>query len=151
MAEATIVFTDSVGTATLRNAKPAPGWRFANWVPIGRPIGESANRQSDLALSMFKLVDSFGASFELRGIPVKAATGVRLVDVADRLIYHLLNGGTCAVTTGDVDSSTYATCGLMPGTSPSLTMTDSRLLEYTLALALINLAGSPARMVCHYV
>jgi hypothetical protein len=146
----TITFTDAIGAATLKNAKPVPGDRFANWVTMSKPIGDSANRQSDLALSMFRLTDSYGATFELTQIPVAAASGVRLVDVADRLIYWLLSGGSCAVNTGDVDGNAYASCGLMPGTTPALTMSDKRNLEYTLSLALVNLAGSPVRMVCHY-
>ena len=80
-----------------------------------------------------------------------AVSNVSMVDVADRLIYHLLNGGTCAVNTNDAATSAYATCGLKPGTTPSLELTDRRALEYTLSLQLVNLAGSPARMSCYYV
>jgi hypothetical protein len=75
----------------------------------------------------------------------------RNVDFADRLVAHLLGGGTCAVTTDDKDDSTYATCALMPGTEPSLTLADPRLMEYTLSLQLINVAASPVQMVCRYV
>lgn len=146
----TITFTDSIGAATLSNGKPTPGDRFGNWVPQSKPIGDSVNRMSDLALMMFKTADSYGATFELSQIPVATSGGNRLVDIAARLVYHLQNGGTCAVNTGDVEANSYATCGLMPGTTPSLTLSDRQSLEYTLSLALINLAGSPVAMVCHY-
>lgn len=77
-----------------------------------------------------------------------AGTTERQVDNADRLVEWLLSGGTCQVDTGDYDGNSYATCSLMPGMSPSLVLTDKKLLEYTLSLPLINLAG--ARMRCHY-
>lgn len=146
----TITFTDTVGAATLKNGKPSPADRFANWVPLSRDVGDSAPRMSDGAVSMFVYRTDYGCSFELRSIPVAAVSGVRLVEVADRLIKHLLRGGTCAVNTGDSASSSYATCGLMPGTTPSLVQSDAAHLEYTLSLSLINLAGSPVAMVCRY-
>lgn len=146
-----ITFTDGIGAATLTNGKPTPGDRFGNWVPSTMPIGESAVRQSDGATTMFVFRTDYGASFELSQIPVATTGGVRLVDIADRLIAWLLSGGTCAVNTGDVGSSAYATCGLKPGTTPTLTFSDRKNLEYTLTLSLINLAGSPVAMLCHYL
>jgi hypothetical protein len=147
----TIVFTDYIGAATLSNGKTAPGDRFGNWVPITRPYGESAARQSDGAITMFLFRADYGASFELSQIPVLTTGGVRLVDIADRLIAWLLLGGTCAVNTGDVGAASYPTCGLLPGTTPTLTMSDRKNLEYTLSLSLLNVAGSPVPMVCHYL
>lgn len=147
---AQISFTDAIGAAVLHNRRPAPAGRFANWTPSSAPVGPTATRQSDGALHVFRFRDDFGASFELRGIPIERVAGVSMVDVADRLIYHLRNGGTCQVETGDVLGSTYATCGLAPGSSPSLALADPRVLEYTLALSLINRAAVPVRMVCYY-
>lgn len=146
----TITFTDTVGAATLKNGKTSPADRFANWVPMSRDVGDSAPRMSDGAITMFVYRTDYGASFELRNIPIAAVGGVRLVEVADRLIRHLLRGGQCAVNTGDSASSAYATCGLMPGTTPSLSQSNPKLLEYSLSLSLINLAGSPVAMVCRY-
>lgn len=145
-----IVFTDAIGAATLTNGKPSPGDRLSNFVPDPQPIGDSVNRASDLALMMFKTADQYGCSFDLTQIPVATTGGLRLVEIAARLVYHLLNGGTCAVNTGDVSSSSYATCGLMPGTKPTLRLSDKTNLEYTLSLSLINLAASPVMMVCRY-
>lgn len=147
---ASLVFNDGA-SATLTNNRPGPAGRFASWTPITKPVGESANRLSDGALAMFAFRTDYGASFQLVGIPVATAAGVRLVDVAVRLVAHLLSGGTVTVDTGDVESNSYATCGLMPGTTPRLTFSDKRNLEYTLDLSLINLAGSPGPMLCHYV
>lgn len=146
----TITFTDGIGAATLSNAKPVPGDRLTGWVTHTKPVGDSTNRQSDGALTMFVYRTAFGCSFSLTQIPVATASGVRLADVADRLIAWLLQGGTCTVNTGDVEGNSYATCGLMPNTTPTLTLSDTKNLEYTLSLSLINLAGSPVRMVCHY-
>lgn len=147
----TITFVDSIGAATLKNGKTSPADRFANWTPITTPIGDTAFRLSDQALTRFRTSTSYSASFELRYIPIAAVAGVRLVEVADRLRAHLLNGGTCAVNTGDAESSSYATCGLMPGSAPMLAQASAGPLEYTLSLALINLAASPVQMVCRYV
>jgi hypothetical protein len=146
----TITFTDTVGAATLKNGKAAPADRFANWVPMSRPVGDAAYRLSDGAMTRVLLRTDYGASFELRGIPIATVGGIRLVEIADRLVLHLLKGGTCAVNTGDASSSAYATCGLMPGSTPSLTQSRPDLLEYALSLSLINLAGSPVAMVCRY-
>jgi hypothetical protein len=146
----TITFTDGVGAATLTNGKPTPGDRFTGWVTNSRPIGDSAHRQSDGALSMFRFRTDYGASFTLTQIPVATNGGVRLVDIAARLVFHLQNGGSCSVNTGDPEVNAYATCGLAPGSTPTLTLSDRVNLEYTLSLSLINLAGSPVAMVCHY-
>lgn len=148
---ASITFTDAIGAATLTNGKPSPADRFSAWVPVSKPIGESARRQSDGAMSMFVFRTDHGATFQLERIPVATHGGVRPIDVAARLVAWLLAGGTCAVNTGDVDATSYATCGLMPESAPALTMTDRRTLEYSLSLSLINLAGSPVPMACHYV
>jgi hypothetical protein len=145
-----ITFTDGIGAATLTNGKPSPGDRFSGWTPTTKPIGDSASRQSDGLTAMFKFRDDYGASFALVHIPVVLTGGVRLTDIADRLVAWLMAGGTCAVNTGDAESNSYATCGLMPGTTPTLTLSDRVNLEYTLSLSLINVAVSPVRMVCHY-
>lgn len=79
-----------------------------------------------------------------------ARSNVSLVEIADRLKYHLLNGGTCSVYTNDAAASSYATCGLKPGAVPQLTLADRRTMEYTLSLQLINLAGSPSRFLAAY-
>lgn len=72
------------------------------------------------------------------------------LEIADRLRYHLLNGGQCAVWTNDIAGSGYTTCGLKPGTDPQITLIDRRTMEFALTLQLINVAGSPARMLAHY-
>lgn len=143
----TIAFTDGIGAATLKNAKPTPADRFASWTLLTKPIGDTATRQADGVLTMFVLRTDYGASFELQKIPVRLVGGVRMVDVAARLVAWLLQGGACTVTTGDADANVY-TCGLMPGTTPSLAFADKKNLEYTLSVSLINRAA--AAMVCHY-
>ena len=144
-----IDFTDATGAATLTNSKQTPADRFANWTPFVLSIGDSAARQSDGALTMFRTRTDYGAAFELRMIPSSGANSK--LTIAMRLIAHLMNGGTCAVTTGDAASSAYATCGLTPGTTPQLVMSDKRAIEYTLSLSLLNVAGSPVAMVCRYI
>lgn len=135
----------------LWNGKPTPGDRLANWTPLTTPIGDTATRMSDGALSMFAYRTDYGASFELPQIPVAKIGGERLADYADRLVMWLKQGGTCILLTGDVEQNGYSPVGLMPGAAPSLALTDKVNLEYTLRVALVNLAASPVRMVCHYL
>lgn len=136
-----ISFTDDIGAATLDNGKGDPASRFANWMPMTRPVGEAQTRQSDGRRIMYRLRDDYGASFEFRFIPyAKVAT-------ADRLIYHLLNGGACVLYTDDSALRSY-TAYLAPGTEPQFTMTDPKFREYTLSLSVIN--GAAARMECTY-
>jgi hypothetical protein len=71
------------------------------------------------------------------------------VDLAERLKYHLLNGGTCLVVTGDAAGATYL-CGLKPGADPQLQLSDRRTMEYTLAVQLLNLESTPSRMIARY-
>ena len=101
---------------------------------------------------MFRYRVDYGAVFQLPGISAHkdATTGLFMHEVADRLIKHLQEGGTCTVLTEDNAANTYTPCGLMPGTTPTLELTDRALLEYTLSLAVINLAVVPARMTARY-
>lgn len=140
----TITFTDGTGAATLDNGKVAPHDRFANWTPATRPGGESAARQSDLAITMVKFRTEYRVHFELPMIPSNGANSK--VTIADRLVAHLLEGGVCTVNTGDAASSSYANARLQPGTTPELRLSDRDLMEYTLSLDLL-LAAAP---VCRY-
>lgn len=128
---------------------PDPASRFANWTPRKRPVGDSAHVMANEQRYMFRTSWRYGATFEIRGIQMGAAAGSAL-DIADRLIAHLLNDGTCSVYAEDALGSSYVTCGVMPGTEPELVPADRRKIEYSLALALINLASSPVQMICHY-
>jgi len=79
-----------------------------------------------------------------------AAKTASMVEVADRLVYHLRNGGTCYVAPNDAALSSYATCSIKPGTVPRLQLSDRRTMEFTLSLQLINTAVSPTRMLAHF-
>jgi hypothetical protein len=146
-----IRFTDSEGTVYLSNERPFPANRFSGWTPDDLPIGDSSPRLSDGAVTMFRTRSEYGASFELTGIPSKLIDGAIPVELATRLKYHLLNGGTCLVQTGDAVGSNYSPCGLKPGSAPALSLTDRRMIEYTLSLQLIHLATTPARMTARYI
>jgi hypothetical protein len=142
-----ITFTDSIGAATLTNGKNFPGNRFSNWNPMTKVYGDTKHRQSDMVPTHFNLGTMYGASFELRMIPERTTSAVRLVTIADRLIVHLMKGGSCVVNTGDSDTSSYSTCYLFPDTEPSLVLADPNMLEHTLSLAVFN---TSTRMVCNY-
>lgn len=144
---ASISFND--GTALvldngLTSVASGVGSRFANWVPITVPYGPSRDALGTGQRYMFKFRTDYGASFEIREIPIANAY------IADRLRTHLLNGGTCAVTTGDSSSRTYATCGLMPGTTPEISQQNPNDITFSMRLSLIDLSASPQQMRCEY-
>lgn len=144
--------TAAVGGNSLHNDYVGtPASRFSNWLPSTKPYGDSVNTLASGALVMFRHRTDYGASFDLADIPVRAQVDqVNRAAMADRLIAHLLSGGTCLVQTDDRNATIYKTCGLAPGSSPSLRLTDRRNLLYTLSLQLINLAASPVRMDAVY-
>lgn len=148
MAKSRITFDD--GTArTLQSDWPDQGSRFRNFRPDTRPIGQTGTQLSNGALHMFRTRIQYGCHFEIHGLGMGGSAGSAL-DIANKLKAHLMGGGQCAVYTEDALGSTYATCGLMPGTEPEITPTNSRAIEYAMRLSLINLAGSPVEMICHY-
>lgn len=146
-----ITFNDGEGTMYLRSQWASPANRFANWTPENyRPVGATDEAGVTLAnetVHVFTVRTDHGASFDMPGLAAGAEADGPL-DLADRLVAHLLNGGTCAVYTEDNDAASYTNCGLRPGTSPEIRQTDARAIEYTLSLSLLNLAG--AAMTCHY-
>lgn len=143
-----IVFTDDTGAATLTNSKPFPANRFDDWTPIPVVNGALVHRQSDMTPTRFKTSVVRGVSFSLSKIPQRTSSAVRLVGIAERLMEHLQNGGSVTVNTGDTSTSSYSGLYLAPGTVPSLVLSDSNQLEYTLTLALFSPAGT--RLTCYY-
>lgn len=137
-----IVFTDSIGTATLTNSKPSPGDRFTDWNPVS-PRNESAvftlvgNRES------WRYAQYYGASFTLDKIPVAD------MDIILRLLRWLQTGGSVTVNTGDTSDRVY-TAKVFPGwTIPEgPELSDKGVLWYSLALKLRNTAS--VDMLCNY-
>lgn len=150
MAKARIIFTDSVGgPVTLQSDYPEPACRFAGWTPIEAPQGEAGHAQDTGARTMSRTSWRYGANFALPGLGMGVAVGSPL-DLADRLIGHLLKGGRCQVIPEDAEGSDYATCGIMPDSTPALVLTDPTNLQYTLSLSVINVATSPVPMNAYY-
>lgn len=137
-----LVFTDSGGLVTLTNGKTAPADRFSGWTPV--PDVVKAESQSMATGQPYPFVFStrYVASFTLPKIPRTSQANVI------RLIAWLESGGVVTVNTGDAASRQYTSCYLAAGTHPQFTMTDSRFIEYSLTLTLINTAG--AAMLCQY-
>jgi len=142
---ASITFNDGT-SATLDNGTTGiaagVGSRFANYVPFTRRVGDAAVALATGARSMFTFRVDYGASFEMRNVPVaNLATALRLVR-------HLQGGGVCTVTTGDTSSRIYNNCGLDPEGTTEIAMQDAQNLLYTVRFSLINLSG--ADMLCTY-
>lgn len=145
---ATIEFTDSTGAALLTNGYFAEAdgvaTRFRGWRPFTRPIGPLETALGTGRSYRFVFRTDYGAAFAVAEIPNSS------LDIALRLMAHLLNGGTIAVATEDIASRLYSTCGLAPGTEPALEGPDPVTLRYTLSLTVINLATPGAPMLCIY-
>jgi hypothetical protein len=139
-----IDFTDATGAASLSNTRPVPLDRFANWTPRSVPIGPSETALGTGQKYAFVFRDDHMASFEIRGIP-NTQMAIML-----RLERHLEAGGQVSVTTGDALGSVYATCCLAPDQHPSITLSDSQNLEYAFQVSLLNVAGSPVRMIVQF-
>lgn len=140
MADAKIDFNDGT-SATLQSPVPAPGNRFHGWTPDIDPVAHREVALGTGATSQFLFRTDYLARFEIRNLrPAQHA-------VALRLKAHLLNGGSCTVTTADAGGTTY-TCTIAPGSVPELVFTDERMVEFTMRLALKN--ASAAAMICSY-
>lgn len=142
-----IVFDDGT-SATLTNGKSYPGNRFDNWTMTPLFRGTRAHRQSDLTPTAFSTSRLTSASFQLSKIPSRTTGGLRYLTIADRLIAHLLNAGSCTVNTGDTDTTIHTSLYLVPGFEPTIALSDPNQLEYTLTLALFSPSGT--RLVCNY-
>ena len=138
---ASIDFNDG-SAATLASSWPTPANRFRAWEPFSRPFGEGAAALGSGKRYQWAFRTDYGASFEIAGI---ANTDV---DIALRLMAHLIEGGTITVNTADVNTTSYSNCCLAPETMPELTLEDRAMLEYTLKLTVVNLSG--AAMLCEY-
>jgi hypothetical protein len=134
LADAKIDFNDG-SAATLQSPVPAPGNRFRNWTPDRVPVGHFELALGTGVTSKFEFREDFTATLEVHNLRPAQLT------VALRLKAHLLNGGTCTVTTADASANVY-TCRLAPGTIPQIRMTDPRLVEFAMMLALKNTAAA---------
>lgn len=144
----TIEFTDGDGTALLSNGMTivagGVGARFRGWVPFTRPIGPMETALGTGRSYRFAFRTDYGASFAMDEIPNTS------LDIALRLMAHLLNGGLCEVSTGDLATRVYPYCAIAPGTEPELVLQDPTTLHYSLSLSLINVDPTPGPMLCIY-
>lgn len=149
----TFVSLDSV-SRTLQSDFPDPACRLKNWHPDSQPIGDFAHALADESLTRFRTSRRHGCHFEMHGLRMGAFSSSSFaaspLDIATELREALQNGSQCALYTEDAFGNSYATCGLMPGTTPEIFLVNRRTMEYGLRLSLINLASSPVKMECHY-
>lgn len=155
MAKPRITFTSLDGySRTLQSDYPDPACRLRNFHADSQPIGDFTHDLAKEQLHRFRTSIRHGCHFEMPALRMGAFTASSAfappASIANELKLALLNGSTCALFTEDADGNSYATCGLMPGTTPELTLVNRRSMEYSLRLSLINLADTPVPMVCHY-
>lgn len=147
MAKARITFNDGAARTLASDYPIDVACRFRGFRPDTTPIGDTALGLADERIYMFRSSTRYGCHFEIHGLLMGVAAGSSL-DIANKLKAHLISGGDCAVITEDALASTYASCGLMPGTVPEIVQTSARALEYAFRVSLINRAA--AEMICHY-
>lgn len=141
---ASIEWTDAVhGGQSIDNAKGAYGGRFTNWTPKSVPVGDKKNTLATGQLHVFRFRTDHSASFEMRGIPNTYMQQMLWLQ------YHLENGGQVTVHTDDPAGRDY-TCALAPGSDVGITLSDARMIEYTMTFNLLNAAVSPDVMRCEY-
>lgn len=143
---AALSWIDAASSCRLRSNRPGPFLdRFAGWVPMSRTVGVREENPFTGAVTVWRYRTDYGVSFELPGIRPYPTGGTLPVGesplvLADRLQQHLVDGGLVTVETENVAGTTYV-CRLMSGTEPQLTLVDPRTLEYSLRLALVNVAA----------
>lgn len=144
---ASITFNDGTST-TLDNGttgiSDGVGSRFSDWVPFQRPVGPAVTALGTGARYQYAFRTDFGASFSMLDIPNTS------MSVMLRLQAHLLGGGTVSVATGDSALRTYTTCCLAPEGDVTIALQDKALLLYSMSFVLINIASTPAAMICEY-
>jgi hypothetical protein len=116
---------------------------------IYRGVAGLENKRYSIAAPAVAFVDTFGAGGPFAGVSTPGP-GTNRAGVADRLIAWLLQGGFAAVVTEDTLGSVFSPCGLWPGTTPSLRLSNPRRMEYTLSAQLVQLSVSPGPMVSVY-
>lgn len=136
-----IAFTDGIGAATLQNAMPFPGNRFANWTPDLMELADVEDNLGTGVPSKFLFRSDYVATFE---VPYLKATDLA---IAMRLKAWLTGGGSCTVTTNDTLGNVY-TCTLVAKSTPVIELADAREREYRLKLQLRNSAAAP--LLCVY-
>ena len=133
---ASLAWTDGGGAATLTNGKPAPADRFSGWTPASPVVKAEAESLATGQPYPFVFRTDYAVTFSLDKIPQGSQATVL------RLIRWLEAGGVVTVNTGDASASSYASCYLPKGARPSFALADTRMLEYTLTLTLLNTAGA---------
>ncbi len=125
-----LAWTDSIGAATLSNGWTAPGTRFGSWTPHRKPVGPSAVAMGTGVTYVFEFRREDTVSFEIASIPNTKLDEMR------RLKFHLLSGGTVAVTSDRPEAADFATSVIAPGTTPDYQMSDRTMHEYTFTVTL---------------
>src|SRR6185312_16801454 len=136
MPNPSITFDDGSGSTTIAAVAP----RFAKWIPDAADVGPNETALGTGQLFQWTYRTDYSASLELPYIPAASLPDLQ------RLKLWLLRGGSITVNTADASANSY-TVTLKPGTTPTLTL-DQKLLEYTLALAILNTVAAP--LTCTY-
>jgi hypothetical protein len=140
---AAIIFTDSIGSATLESDIPAPGNRTAGWTPLAQPIGPISYGLGTGIPEQWSHRTDYGASFTLPFLPDDCQA------VATRLIAHLKAAGSVTVETGDQSNNSYSGCYLWPGSDPKLSERAQPSLRRTFTVSVLQ-PGATSPLVCLY-
>jgi hypothetical protein len=126
-----ISFTDASGPVLFSNTKGVPGSWFRNWTPAPKPVGPEAEGLGTGRIFRYNFRTDSIVTFDIEAIPATE------LDKANRLMLHLINGGKVALAAADhALGSTYAACTMVKGSWPTLQLSDSENLEYTMSFVL---------------
>lgn len=143
-----ITYVDTIGAAQLDNGLisaivggSGAASRFGAWAPMVKHIGPM--RSSLLGIPYrYAFATLHGARFEYAEIPANRQTHV------ERVMAHLLKGGTIHLYTEDAAARVHSPCYLWPDSEPSFEMTNRREMLYTLSLSVFRSDGQ--QMLCQY-
>lgn len=140
---ATITWTDSIGAGTLT----ALGGRFNGWTPLPGLLADTAIRAGSGARDVFEIR-------EIRRVRLTCPFLNTDMATAERLVLHLLRGGTCSLNTADTTTPSplaYDDMGLAGETEPELSQLTSDTLDYALTATFEYVgSGTPSALPVKY-
>jgi hypothetical protein len=137
-----IEWEDAGGTNVLTPTYPAgPARRFREWVPDVKPVGPFKFSLGTGRRYQFQFRRDYQVSLTMPGLAPNQFT-----------LFHdfkifALSGCAFYVYCEDADNNFYS-CRLAEGSEPELSMSDDKMIEYTLKLVVKNVDDAP--MLCNY-
>ena len=138
-----LAWTDSDGAATLSNLKARPARRFTSWTPDVDRVSDRRTALGSGIVYEFLYRKDYVATLRIDHLPVtQSALFLRFKDFA-------MQGCEFYVYTEDAQDRVYL-CRLRPGTAPTMEMSSSPQLEYSVTVDVMSAEDTPVPLLCHY-